>query len=178
MTWRMQTKIAGQSALTGSFTIPLNFHLTAQGASGSASYEVPVWSALDFTQQAGFGGPGTNVGSPAPFTGLLDYYVILGAFLVPITTITGGDGTHNATASIILYTAAGASVGTLFSKAYTTGNNATALVANSLGAPSTTVRSTNKGCLIRKNEVLTFKWAQSATTGLALVDAALILDIV
>lgn len=178
MTWHEQSKVAGRSGMAGSYTVAIPIHLTAQGAAGGGSYEVPVWTAAHFIQQAGYAGPGSNAGDAPLFTGNTALYTILAAYLVPLTTITGGDSTHNATASIILYNSAGSSVGTLFSKAYTTGNNATALVANSLGNPSTSVRSINGGCTINKDEVLTFKWLQSATTGLALPDASLVLDIV
>lgn len=179
MTWHMSTKTDGRSGMGGSYTITIPIHVTAQVAGANATYEVPLWSPAHYIQQTGYAGaPGTNASDSLPFTGTSFTHVILAAYIIPITTITGGGATVTATATIQLYTAAGASVGVLFSKAYTTGVNATALTASTLGTPSTTVRPLSGGCSINKDEVLTFKWVQSATTGLALPDSTIVLDIV
>ena len=167
MTWRIITK-QRQSGLTGSYTVPVSARYLAQAASASADYETGVWAGLPFTQQTGFPGVGTNIGSEQPYTGITDLFVILAAYLITDTAITGGGATVQATAKIRLWDSAGVVVGTLFSLLFETGTDTVAFTPKSLGSPSTSVRSIAQGCLIRSTEALTFEWVQSATTGLAL----------
>ena len=177
MTWRIKSKLA-QNGLAGSFTVPVSCRLLTQGASASATYETGVWSAPPFTAQTGYPGNGSNAGHDDPYTADTNNYVILGAYLITDTAVTGGGSTVQATASIMLNDSAGVDVGVLFSLLFSTGVDTVAYTARSLGNPSTTVRSIPGGCLIRENETLTFRWIQSATTGLALPAAAIVLDIV
>lgn len=178
MSWFLRSKLDQTSGYLAQLTLPIAVPVAAQSASAGATYEVPLWCSGDYTAQTGLPGPGTNISTSAPFTGDPGRYVILHAYLVPITGITGGGATVQATANIQLYDSTGASVGTLFSLLYSTGVNATALAQNSLGSPSTTVRNIAQGCVIHKNETLSFQWVQSGTTGLALPAATIVLDLI
>lgn len=178
MTWHAITKLA-QSGLTGSYTVPVSCTLLAQGASASATYEHGIWGGLPFTAQTGLRGPGSNIGDSTPYSGVTNLFVILGAYLITDTAVTGGAAsTTAATATIRLYDSAGVSVGVLFSLTFSTGTDTVAYTPKSLGAASTTVRALGGGCAIRSTEALTFRWAQTATTGLALPAACIVLDIV
>lgn len=178
MTWRISSKLV-QNGLTGSFTLPVTGRLLAQSASASATYETCVFSAPAYVQQAGLPGYGTNIGHHNPFTGNDYNYVILAAYLTTDTAVTGGDTDNRAVATINLEDFdGGADVGILFTLTFSTGVDTVAHVAKSLGSPSTSVRNTAQGCLIKSGETLTFKWAQSATTGLALPASIITLDIV
>lgn len=182
MTWLMRSKLSGQSDLTGSYTLPTSVRVLAQTASASADYTTAVWSPLALTVESGFGGgPGTNSGHVAPYSGVLDTHKIIGAHLITDTAITGGGATVQATAKILLYDSAGTLVGTVFSLLFATGVNTVAFQPKSLGAVSTTVRAASNypsGLGLRASETLVFEWLQSATTGLALPASVIVLDIV
>lgn len=179
MSWYESSKqTVGGGSVAGSLTVPVSCRVLAQTASASADYETAVWSASSFTPMAAYRGLGSNSGTALPFVADQSIHVILKAYLITDTAVTGGASTVQATAKINLYDSAGVSVGTLFSLLFSTGVNTAAFAEKSLGAPSTTVRSINGGCLIQKDETLTFEWVQSATTGLALPAAVVVLDIV
>ena len=182
MTWLERTKIQGLSDLVGTRTVPTSVRVLAQTASASADYETAIWTPLEPTFDAGLGGGvGTNIQSGNPYSGILETHKIMGAFLLPDAAITGGGATVQATAKIRLYDDTGTLVGTLYSLLFTTGVNATQFLGKSLGTAITTLRAASNlvnGFGIREDETLTFEWVQSATTGLALPAATVILDIV
>ncbi len=181
MTWHQRTKEFGLSDLVGTYTVPTAVRVLAQSASASADYITAVFSPLAFTQDAGLGTYGSNAGSFQPYSAILETHKIMGAYLITDTAVTGGGATVQATANILLYDATGTFVGTLYSLLFSTGVNTTALLAKSLGTASTSLRAASNlvnGFGIRKNETLVFEWLQSATTGLALPAATVILDIV
>src|SRR4029077_4689387 len=115
MTWRMTSKWS-QTGLTGAFTVPVSARFLAQSASAAADYETGAWAGLPYVQQTGLPGLGTNIGHTNPYTGVTQLFVILAAYLITDTAITGtGAAGAGATAKIRLYTSAGVLVGTLFS---------------------------------------------------------------
>lgn len=180
MTWMNSSKDK-QSGLTGSRTVPISIRVLAQTASASADYETAIWTPLDAVFDSGLPGPGTNVGHLNPYTGLAETHKIMGAYLITDTAVTGGGASVQATAKIRLYDDTGTLVGTLFSLLFSTGVNTTALLGKSLGTAITTLRAASNlpnGFGIREDETLTFEWLQSATTGLALPAAVVVLDIV
>jgi hypothetical protein len=179
MSWYTSTKLrVVDGSVAGALTVPVSCKVLAQTASASADYETAIWSASSFTAMGAYRGLGSNAGTSLPFTGDTSLYVILGAYLITDSAVTGGGATVQATAKIRLYDSAGVLVGTLFSLLFASGVNTVAFAEKSLGAGSTTVRSITNGNLIRKDETLTFEWLQSGTTGLALPAAVVVLDIV
>ncbi len=183
MTWFMRSKVSGNSDLIGSRTIPIPCRVLAQSASANADYETAIFSPLDLTTDSGFPGPGSNVGHTAPYTAALGVCKIMGAFIIPDSTITGGGAGLFATAKIRLYDDTGTLVGTLFSLLFTNSpaTNATAFQPTTLGTAITTLRTASNlpnGFAIYEDETLTFEWLQSATTGLALPASVIVLDVV
>lgn len=142
------------------------FRLIAQSSSAAADYITGVFYVPPFLTDFGT----SRVRNGQPF-GDPEIYIVKTAYLVPDTTITGtGSSGAGATASVRKYSA-GSAEGDIFSLAFNTGTNATALTGTSLGTASTTYNYLAAG------DALVFRWLQGGT-GLALPASHLVVEIV
>ena len=136
MTWFVSSKTNQGAGFVGQLTVPVSTRVLAQTSSASADYETVIWGSAPFVQQTGLGSPGSNVGHRDPFTGLTARHLLLRAYILPDTVITGvGSAGAGATAQIRIYDSTGTVVGVLLSLAFNSGTNGTALAMTSLGTP-------------------------------------------
>lgn len=154
-------------ALTGrgSYTGVHSFRVLAQSSSGAADYITGIFYVPPFITSLGV--PESRNSQPY---GDSEIYLVKSAYIIPDTTITGtGSSGAGATAQIRKYSA-GSAEGSVFSLAFDTGVDATALTGTSLGTASTSYN------FLAAGDALIFRWLQGGT-GLALPAAHVVIEI-